>query len=178
MANFKTLEQIKQETEKKRYYRPFDYARMIALTKFVEELEQEKSFKLISCNPSIAHIRSQNKEEHKNVEKTAQFVIGLWIKFEVNDTQYYIQIDKNPFFEAYISASIVDHEKKTIRTTAMCKVNDILYKDIEWTNTDENINKFVENLKELFPYINMIRMNRTEKYLSYRDLDKQTIYKH
>lgn len=178
MTTFKSLTTIKQETEKKRYYRPFDYARMVALTKFIEELEQEPSFKLVTANPCIAHLRSSNVEEHMKVEETAKFVIGLWCKFEVNDTQYYIQINENPFFEAYVSSSIVNHEKKTIKTTALCKVNDILYKNIEWTNTEENINKFVENLKELIPYINMIHMNRTEKYLSYRDKNEQTIYTH
>lgn len=177
MKTFKSLETIKMETEKKRYYRPFDYARMVAMTKFIEELSQEPSFLIISASPCIAHLRSTTQEEHENVEKSAQFVIGLWVKFEVNDTQFYIQINENPFFEAYISASIVNHEKKTHRSTRLWAVNDIIYKGIEWVNNEENINRFVDNLKEVFSRVQMIHMY-DEKYVSYRDKNEQTIYTH
>lgn len=178
---FKTINEIKEMeviTNKKRYYRDFDYTRRIALTKFVEQMENERQdFKIVTCSPSIAHTRTRNEHDKEKTEKSATFVIGSWVAFEVNDTQYYIQIDDNPFFDSYISASVIDHEKKTKKSTGMMKINETLYKNVEYANTEENINQVVENLKEVFNNVNLTHW-KNEKYLSYRDKNEQTIYTH
>lgn len=175
MTTFKTISEIKVTTEKKRYHRPFDYARMVALTRFVEAMENERQdFKLVTANPSIAHNRGLDKE---NMMNSAQFVVGNWIKFEVNGTQFYIQIDDNPFFDSYIIASVLDHEKKTKKSTGMIKINGTLYNDVAWDCTEENINKIVGNLKEIFSNIQMTHWKQ-DRYSKPFDENKQTIYTH
>jgi hypothetical protein len=176
MSTFKSIATIKQETEKKRYYRAFDYARRVALTRFVELLENERQdFKLVTASPTIAHNRTLDQE---GMMASAEFVIGNWVKFEVNDTQFYIQIDDNPFFDSYICASILDHEKKTKKSTGMGVINKTLYANIEsYGASEENINQFVENLKQIFSSIQLTHW-RSDRYSTPFDYDKQTIYTH
>lgn len=185
MENFKTLNQIKAEFEtdpntNKIYYRPFDYARAIALTRYIESLASDDTFALVVAHPHMTYCRAV-----ANIDETRVFTLGLWCRYRLNGVMYYIQIDENPFFPCCMSASIpAEYSKyetvprvKTEKTTGLADMNHIVYAGIEWENTEENITRFVKNLHAAMAECKKLTYIRRRDVPTYKnEWTEQTIY--
>lgn len=172
---FKTFQEVKEMFEKddlcKRYHRGFDYARMVALTRYIEELSKREDFKLCSASPVTMYRRGENDEV---LDETKTFSIGSWCRFLLGKTCYYIQITDNPFFDSYFTIGYADGTRSYLQS-----VNHILYSGVDWGYSEEIISKVQENLSKCFEEVNKPNTQKfyKEEYQSYDNPFKvQTIY--
>ena len=174
MENYKTIAQIESETNNNIYYSAFDYARSVALTNFLRELEQEHSdaFRLITAHPFITHDRSDETKQEK------QFTLGMWATWGIGETIYYCQMNENPFFDAYITRSYnIDH--KTRRSEYGSNMNEIFYKCANWDATPETIEQLTKNIRAAYDHTNARAGHwYTRDIPAYERQEQQKIYTH
>ena len=177
--NYKTLEEIKLETlnnpTTKRYYRSFDYARAIALTQYLETLASNDTFRIGSIEPLTLFNR-----DAENMESTKTFTVGMWAGYVLNNTRYYIQMDSNPFFPAYVSRSMQTAGRDYV-TTGLIDLNKEFYIDgktqLYWNAEPETIAQLVENITAAVKKAEKFNYKFHEKMPSYRDdFTDQNIY--
>ena len=141
---YKTISQIEEETTTLRHFRAFDFARAVALTEFLKGLEVEygNSFRIITARPLL--LKNRNIEESEQV-----FTFGLWVRFDIDKIEYYVEINENPFFDAYITKSYRIDNK-----TAVCEyansMNDIFYSGVDWNAEPDNIKLITTNIREAY----------------------------
>ena len=138
-----------------RYYRTLDYIRHLALTAFIEDIEKKygDSFKLKKVAPEFIKKRSENNER-------AVFSLGLWASFVIDDIECYIEINENPFFNSYITKSIIKIDSPSyVINKRYCKmteyiddgtINEELYANIDLSNNIDGVKQFVINLHTAF----------------------------
>ena len=180
MTQYKTFNEIKQETMQaencKRYYRGFCYVRACALTKLIEELSTSKDFRLVSAHPLTMYNRSI--EDGAKMETSKIFSIGLWCGWLLGETYYYLQIDDNPFFDAFVSQSVKIAPRKAKHTYAT-RINETLYKGVNWDAEPETIELLLANLYECIKPENINQQAYTRDVPGYNNpFTKQSIYTH
>jgi|GEM_PF-4019314 len=172
---WKSIAIIQSETTKLDYYSEFNFARAVALTKFMREIESKyaNDFKIITACPLILVNRDLSKEEWIET-----FTLGLWVKFAIVDMEYYFEMDRNPFFSAYIVKSYrVDSSTKMYEYAG--EMNDMLYKNVNFNANEKTIAQLVKNFHKAFTHV--IKRNSSmylEEIPAYARELKQTIYKH
>lgn len=177
----KTLQEILQEVktseENKKYFRTIDYIRAVALTNALTTLSKKDGFNLLGANVCTLYDRGTGSEEEKELSKTPS--VGLYARFSLgNDYVYYIQIDENIFMDCYIiTTRQSSKDKNTILSQYIDEngINHILYDNITFDNTPENIKQIEENI------LRAIREHKTNN-TNYsktmpRDYMEQKIYK-
>jgi len=183
MKTFKTIAQIEEMTTDKRYYRAFDYARSVALVGFLRELEKEhqENFCIMSVSPIITYNRSGARNDDEFEEEC--FTFGLWCKFKINDIEYYVEMNENPFFNAYMTKSwrLPNEPLYIISNKSRCEyiagMNDIIYNNIEFDATQKTIDTLVENLKIAFQITKDRKVKMyTQDIPAYRIEEKQELY--
>jgi hypothetical protein len=141
----KTFQEIKEETiqsNRKLYYRDYDYARACALTRFIEEdLSKRAGFQVSSVRPIMLYNRSL-----EDMEPSKIFSVGLWFGWMIGDIQYYLQMDENPFMDSYLFLAKQTSSRAGMHTYAH-RINDTLYNNVEWGCSEEIINQLVKNLR-------------------------------
>lgn len=189
---FKTIGQIKEATPETQrlYYRPVDFARAVALTLFLQELEEKHGddFKLLTCHPHWLHIRSESQKQHDENKDIPVFTLGLWAHFKIGDTCYYIQHNDNPFFDAYFGRYWTFKSQKYIvsddmkRSEYLTGMNEVLYASWNWGCDETSISTLVSNHYTAFDRVNTRHIGGpntyTQKIPSYSRPEKQTIYTH
>ena len=194
MKDYKTIEEIMEITSHTHYLSPFDTARAIALTRFLEELESNYGgeFRIVTANPVL----TVNRDE-QDVEPV--FTFGLWVRFCIGEVEYYLQMDENPFFDAYLTRAwrYNRHSDKTLKTCPTCgsvefkqpkrkasmtceygsRMNDTFYGGVEMNAEPETIGKLTENLHAALDEANNRKPETYQKDVpSYDRNAKQTIY--
>jgi hypothetical protein len=176
--DYKTIAQIEAETDQVRYYRDLDYMRTVALIDFLRELEFEHGdrFQLVTANPKF--FCNSSIKDTKEMGKTKIFGVGLWANWKIDDVYYYCQMDDNVFFDAYISRSWRIGNGMLRSEYAGLRMNDIMYADVDFSETPEAIAKLTENLHEALRVASTRKPDTyTRKLPPYMLAEKQTIYK-
>lgn len=151
------IEEILRNQQNTISYKPrqvYDYTRQVAVTKFLCTIEKEygNKFKLITAHPKLIDCTK------KNITKPI-FSIGLWAGFDIEKTHYYLKLNGNPFYDAYLSRSWDIPNEKACSLSPIerryeyidaCKINDILYVNTDWSDSDRNIQIFADNLITAF----------------------------
>ena len=177
MNDWKTIAEIEAETSKLQYISPLDYARAIAITVFLEGLETEHKdeFRIICVHPYIAYNKLTCDEA---------FTLGLWASFCIKGVEYYVNVDKNPFFDAYFKKGVRISGGK-IKSEYLTPMNGIIYAGVDIAiNGDKTGNSlkafilnFTENLKTALGIVQSRNEPMYVKDLPASDrVLKQTIY--
>jgi hypothetical protein len=177
MSEYKNISQIETGTESTHYMRPFDYARAIALTEFLRQLEDKHgdNFKLKTASPKfIYYITNKGKDE---MEKTRAFAIGMWAEWVIGETHYYMQMNNNPFFDAYLIRSW-RIGNNMLRSEYGSGMNEELYSDARWNAEPATIMLLVKNFHRAFNAANKRQPETyTKEIPAYNRKEKQTLYK-
>ena len=179
-ATFKTVAQIKAETDRKQYYRPFDYACIVALTKFIEHLERKhgEDFKILTVHPAIFYNRGNDKTTVEDIDRTGIFGLGLWVRWLFGDTEYYMQMNENPFFPAYFTRTWRNLDGKTRRSEYATEMNEMMYAGVDIRYSEDVVRKLVQNFKDTLDYVNKrCSETYTQEIPAYDRKVKQTIYR-
>jgi len=177
MSGYKSISQIEEEIEATRYFRWLDYARAIALTEFLLGLEREcgDKFRLMTAAPKF--ICNRSIEDAAEMERTRVFAIGLWASWAIGETHYYMQMNENIFFDAWITRSWRIDNKRLLSEYAS-PMNDILYADVPFEAKPESVTQLVENFRTAFQVANKRKpVTYIKEIPPYDRQEKQTIYK-
>jgi hypothetical protein len=178
MSEFKTLSEIKEETTGCLYYGALDYARVVAFTDFLYELEDEykSSFRLVKANPKLFY--NASIEVTAEMDRSCIFGVGLWANWAIDDIYYRLEMDNNPFFNAYLVKFWRSSDNKTFHRMRGGNMNDVLYADVDLTEPLGSIEQLKKNFRAVF---NDVKENKKLVYISeipaYDKEDVQTIYK-
>ncbi len=176
-TEFKTISQVEAETETRRYYRTYDYARALALTAFLRELEAEhgENFRLVTAHPLL--ICNRGIKDKDEMEASAVFVIGLWARWNIGNTGYYLQMNENPFFDAYITRHWrLDRDRE--QSEYGSRMNDMMYGNSDWSAEPKNIALLIKCLRQSFVHANKRTPDTYIKEIpAYDRKNVQTIYK-
>lgn len=175
--NYRTFDEIKNDTIKNGnaglWYRGFDFIRAQAFTRFIEERSAQPGFRFVCGKP--LNLRNRDAGTPDEVEATKEFSLGLWAGWMEGEDYFYLQIDSNPFFEAYVSRSV--QSGKAMRTTRLMEINDILYKGVEWDTSAETSAKLLENLRACLEFARQDRRLYNEEIRSYMNpFTRQDVY--
>jgi hypothetical protein len=176
--DYKTIAQIEAETDQVRYYRALDYMRAVALIDFLREIESEYGdrFRLVAANPK--YLYNSSIKDAEEMEKTKIFCVGLYAKWQIDDTYYHLQMDDNVFQDAYISRSWKIGNDGLRSEYSGLRMNDVMYADVDFGETPETIAKLTENLHEAFRVASTrVPETYTRKLPAYMLVEKQEIYK-
>jgi hypothetical protein len=177
MNDYLTISQIEEITNVTRYIRQLDYTRAIALTLFLRELEAKHrdSFRLCTLSPKIIYNYSLNGKEV--IESSKVFAIGLWAEWQIDETYYYMEMNDNIFFDAWIARSW-KIDRKFMRKEHMTTMNDILYGGWVYDFTPRALTLLINNFHAGIKYVEKQSAPTYMKEISaYDRTKKQTIYK-
>ena len=171
MNIWKNITQIKSETVQVRYYRAFDFARAVALVEFLSWLESKygEKFRIVTAHPILVVNRDTDLQEKV-------FTFDLWVRFVLDETEYYIQMDKNPFLPAYFNKSFRLSDK-IIRHEYSNDMSDVIYKNTDWNAEPKTIRQLTKNLKDAFIVVRNRKGCTYKQDIPVYDRErKQTIY--
>ena len=139
-----TIAQIKDATKRKQYCKPFDFARAIALTEFLMDLEAEykSDFRITTVEPSLLLLFNGPKDAEP------VFTLGMWAGFALGDTEYYFEMDENPHFKAGIIRKWRSEDGKTETAEYLEEMNSILYRGVELNAEPKTISTLVQNYRD------------------------------
>lgn len=175
-----TLKNTSEEESKKLYFNSCNYNQMAILQEFLKLLFEKfgDRFLISSKYKSVYYIYTRNENDKRNPLKvfSSDYIYTFFI---IENYIYYIQFDKNPFFDSYIST------KKIYKFD-----NEVMYSDLKekfftleyygGAKENKNINDFFEvfdpnldilgSAKTLYNYfIEKCYKNESMRYISKND---------
>jgi hypothetical protein len=170
------ISQIEATTEKIMYFRRMDYSRAVAFTEFLCKLEKKygDNFRLCTLHPH--YICNKSIESKAEMEATKKFVIGLWASWKIGDTDYYMQMDENIFFDAWIARSW-KIDKTHRRHEYASRMNELLYAGSNFGTDEKSIAQLIKNFLAAFNETNKRQPDTYVKEIpAYDRKELQTIY--
>ena len=145
-----TIAQIRDATKRKQRYRPFGLARAIALTEFLTELEAEhkNDFRITTAYPALSRLVNEPKDAEP------VFTLGIWAGFAIGDTEYFFEMNENPFLLAGIMRKWRSEDGKTERSEYLEEMNGILYRGTERDAEPKTISTLLQNYRDALSEVN------------------------
>jgi len=173
MNDWKSISQIKEITTKINYKRPFDVARAIALTNFLQEVETSfaDNFRVETAHPILMINRNGGFSE-------PTFTIGLWASFSLYKVEYHVEMNENPFFPAlFLKSYRLDNKTKCCEYADV--MNAEMYINCDWNAEQKTINQLTTNMHRLFADAQQRSGNTYVMEIpACSRKEKQTIYTH
>lgn len=179
MSDFKTMTEIEEITKNRSNHNGYTYVRAWALTTFLQQLEDKhkENFRVLSAHPSII--------KHKS-DKTVpeRFSIGLWAKWLIGETIFYLEMNENIFFSPRFIKSYIQPKKyggNEIISEYLDSDGTYIYSNIEnWGDfkVSQNVHDILlANMHEALDEVKerIVPMYKQEMP-SYKSVNKQELY--